>query len=253
MAQRTSTAGRRGTTAPVAPTRLPSTRERRPAMAALAVLLIVGGALASGWLALRSGDRADYLRVNADVAQGEQIDSGDLDVVSLPDDLSDQYMLADREGEVLGKEATTPLRPGMVLTEDLLSDDAGTAPGRAEQALQVPEDAIPAGTTDGSSILVVLTNSDPDAGQPKAVGASVVRIERPDEGEGSIGGGSSSAVASVTVSFPAQCSGVVGQASYDGAFIIQQYSPEDLENPNGPGGAVLHPCSTPTATSTTGG
>ena len=236
MAQGTSTSRRRRTAAPTAATRLPSTRERRPAMAALAVLLIVGGALASGWLALRTGHRADYLRVEADVAQGQQIDDAHLGVVSLPDDLSDEYILADRREEVVGMEATTPLRPGMVLTPNLYDEDAGTDEGHVEPAFQMPELEIPAGMTDGSPIVVVLTTTDSKAADATTVAGEVVRIERPEDGEGGIGGGASSAVASVTVSIPASCSTRVAQAYSDDALSIYLRDPAEEEV------AVVDPC-----------
>ena len=50
--------------------RLPSTRESRPALIGLAVLLIVGGALASAWLAIQSGNRAYFVQVDQEIAQG---------------------------------------------------------------------------------------------------------------------------------------------------------------------------------------
>jgi len=215
-------------------------------MAALALLLIVGGALASGWLALRTGHRADYLTVVTEVSQGQPIEDGDLNVVSLPDDLSDQYVLASREDEVLGQEATTPLKPGMVLTDDFFAENAGTEKGQVEQAFQVPELDIPSGTGDNSDVLVILTSTDPDAEGATAVPGKVVRIDWPEEGEGGIGGGGSSAVASVTVSVVASCSTPIGQASADEAFIIQLYDPADEDD------VTLHPCAKDTepATST---
>ena len=215
-------------------------------MAALAVLLIVGGALASGWLALRTGDRADYLRVTTDVPQGEQIEASDLGVVSLPDDLSDEYVLASREEEVLGQEATTPLRPGMVLSSDLFSDDARTAPGETQQSLEIAENGIPAEATDGSSILIFLTSGESDTAQVTAVSATVVRIDLPETGEGGIGGGTSSALGAVTVSIPAPCADEVAQASISGEFTIQLSDPEDAAE------AELNPCARPDSTPTKG-
>ena len=48
-------------------------RRRRPALTALAVLLIVGGAALAGLLAIRMDSREPVLVVNAKVAVGEQI------------------------------------------------------------------------------------------------------------------------------------------------------------------------------------
>src|SRR5690625_7075253 len=55
------------------PSRLPATRESRPALIGLAAILIVGGALASAWLAVQSGNRAYFLQIDEEVAQGATI------------------------------------------------------------------------------------------------------------------------------------------------------------------------------------
>ena len=61
---RPSASGARGSKAPLGGSnRLPSGRERRPALAALAVILILLGAAGSALIALRSGDRTDYVAV----------------------------------------------------------------------------------------------------------------------------------------------------------------------------------------------
>ncbi len=48
-------------------------RERRPALAALAVLLILGGALAAGFLVLQSGKRVAAIEISAPVGAGQRI------------------------------------------------------------------------------------------------------------------------------------------------------------------------------------
>jgi hypothetical protein len=67
--------------------RLPAPpRDRRPAMAALALLLIVAGALASALVAYRSGDRVDVLVAAHDIAIGEQVDAADFRVARVAAD-----------------------------------------------------------------------------------------------------------------------------------------------------------------------
>jgi len=186
-------------------------------MAALAVVLIVGGALASGWLALQTGDRADYLFVDAEVAQGEPIDDGDLDEISLPEDMAAQYVLSSERDDIVGMEATTRLEPGTILHDNMLTDDAGSAPGEAQVSLQPA--TIPDGTTDGSPVLVFLTNSDREA---TAVPATVVSIDSPESEEIT-----SNAAPTVTVSIPTECGGAVALASADDEIQIQLYNPGD--------------------------
>lgn len=59
-------------------TRLPSGRERRPALAALAVILILLGAAGSALIALNSGNRSDFVAISAEsLPPGHKIDSKD--------------------------------------------------------------------------------------------------------------------------------------------------------------------------------
>ena len=76
------------------PTRLPSTRERRPALAALAVLLIAGGAVLAGWLALREGHTSSYLVIRDEVSVNEQIGASDLGVIELPTSSGGDFVVA---------------------------------------------------------------------------------------------------------------------------------------------------------------
>jgi hypothetical protein len=188
--------------------------------------------------------------VQTDIAQGEQIEQGDIDFVSLPDDLSDEYVLASREEEVVGQEATTPLRPGMVLTESLFSEEAGTAEGETQQSLEIPESRIPTETTDGSTILIFFSSGEADTSPVTAVEARVVRITLPENGEGGIGGGTASALAAVTVAIPARCAGAVAGASLTGEFTIQLYGPASEEQEEEQ--LAYHSCMTEPETATRG-
>src|SRR6266508_6019866 len=65
--------------AALATNRLPTTRERRPALAALAVILILLGAAGSALIALRSGDRQDFVAISDEaIAPGHKIEKKDL-------------------------------------------------------------------------------------------------------------------------------------------------------------------------------
>src|ERR1700679_2596860 len=53
-------------------------RERKPALAALAVVLILGGALAAGYLILQSGKRVDAIQITREIGQGQQIPQSEI-------------------------------------------------------------------------------------------------------------------------------------------------------------------------------
>lgn len=68
-------------------TRLPArTRDRRPALAALAILLILLGALGSALIAYRTGDRVEVLVAARDIDPGTQVQREDFRVVRIASD-----------------------------------------------------------------------------------------------------------------------------------------------------------------------
>ncbi|MGW1342183.1 hypothetical protein ACWCOV_14150 [Kribbella sp. NPDC002412] len=78
---RTSSQGTRGAgrSAGSGTNRLPSSRERRPALAALAVILILLGAAGSALIAVNSGNRSDFVAISADKLEpGHKLDRKDL-------------------------------------------------------------------------------------------------------------------------------------------------------------------------------
>src|SRR2546430_16487448 len=58
-------------------------RERRPALAALALLLIVGGALGAAYLVLQNGHRVAAIEVTQQLGAGQQIPLGALREVDI--------------------------------------------------------------------------------------------------------------------------------------------------------------------------
>ena len=192
MADTRTSPGRR--TAPNSGTRLPSARERRPALAALAILLIVGGAFASGFLALQAGNRADYLRVRAgvEIPQGAEISEDELESVSLPEDMDGVISVDDTEA-VVGLRAATHLVEGTILTENMITEESGVPAGMEEVPLNLEN--IAPGLTSGDSVKV---HTAPDEGNPADYDAEVLTVDYPDD-DGSIGGDTGQSSIQLTV------------------------------------------------------
>jgi hypothetical protein len=111
--------------------RLPApTRERRPALAALAVLLIVGGALLSALIVLRSGHRSDYLVMTKDVSAGQQITEDDFGTASLAGSGLAAIPALNRPNFV-GSYAATRLFQGQLPTGKMFSPKPLAAAGSA--------------------------------------------------------------------------------------------------------------------------
>jgi hypothetical protein len=140
---------------PSAPLRMPApVRERRPALAALAIVLILGGALVSGLVALRSGNRSDYVVVRADVQAGDRIGSSDLGVARIAGTGARAIPEAQRS-QVVGSYARTRLFAGILLTPDMLSARSTVPPGSAVVGLVLTAERRPAGGVQRGDIVSV--------------------------------------------------------------------------------------------------
>lgn len=176
--------------------RLPSTRERRPALAALAVLLIVGGALLSGWIALSSGDRADFLRVDGEVAQGQRLTDDDLGTVSLPEGFDGGVPAGDRDS-VVGQYATARLLEGTVLEPQMVAKSTGVGEGKAQFPIQTPATRSLSELRGGAPIGLYLSGAE---GEQRGIAAQVVQVGEVDDS--ALGG---SQEITVLVSVDASC------------------------------------------------
>ena len=121
---------------------LPSApRERRPLLAALAVLLIVGGALLAGLLAMRLDQRAQMLAAKDTIKAGQVIDKEDLVSASVSSDLT-TLVRADQIDQVV---ARVEISKGQLLDTSQLATDP--VPGGDLQVVGVSANAgrFPAG------------------------------------------------------------------------------------------------------------
>ncbi|WP_395110890.1 hypothetical protein [Actinomadura sp. SCN-SB] len=123
---------------PVAP------RERKPALAALAVLLILGGALTSAYLVMASGQRVSAIRIAQPVAAGQPIPLSALEEVQVSDTGADYYINWSERGEVIRTYAAVPLVPGALLTNAMVSRTNDAAKGRVVVGLALKPGQFPA-------------------------------------------------------------------------------------------------------------
>ena len=176
-------AGHAGPVPPVGD-RLPvPPRQRRPALAALAVVLILGGAALAATLVLTSGQKQEYLLINKDIAIGEVLTpqhflqqplSSTRSSVFAPVPVSDFYR------RVNGKRALVEMRKGALLTEGTFGDRVTPAKGLTQLSLNVPEGQYPTGLEAGDIVRVLHTpraNSNNNANQDEKLvprGATLV-------------------------------------------------------------------------------
>lgn len=126
-------------------------RERKPALAVLAVLLIVGGALVAGLLVVRSGQRVGAIEVTQTISEGEQIPASAITEVMVPSDSGFGYVsweFANQVPRYFAKEtipAGTAINKGMLsLTNPTLSNSQdNTYVGLALKDGQLPDNLTP--------------------------------------------------------------------------------------------------------------
>ncbi len=170
-----SGSGRRPAASPPASgNRLPSSRERRPALAALAVLLIAGGAVLAGWLALRQGQTTSYLAIRDQVWSGEQIERSDLRAVDFPSDTKVDLIPTSKVGQVIGSYALTDLPEGNVLTSGQIADHPSIPAHSSRVGLSLEPGQAPMELHVGQDVTVVVLRGTGTSDRPVGTATAVV-------------------------------------------------------------------------------
>ncbi|MEW9527018.1 hypothetical protein [Microbispora sp. NPDC049125] len=154
-------------------------RERKPALAALAVLLILGGSLATTLLVMRSGDRVSAVRIVQQVGEGQAVPVSALEEVQIADTGIDYvpWRFSDR---VAGTYAVVPLLPGTILTERMVTSDSGqVGAGKARVGLALKAGQVPDGLRMGDIVQVIYVpaTGKGSSAQQQRVLASAARVE----------------------------------------------------------------------------
>lgn len=154
-------AARRAAAPPVGGDRLPvSTRQRRPLLAVLALVLILGGAALAASLVLTSGKKQEYLVVAHDVALGQTLTRDDFRQQALAATNSSLFTpvpVSDFFTRVQGKKALIALKQGSLLSEGTFGDAVTPAKGLVQIALNVPDGQYPRTLAAGDVVKVLYT------------------------------------------------------------------------------------------------
>lgn len=163
--------------------RLPtSPRERKPALAALAVLLILGGALASAYLVMASGQRVSAIRIAQPVAAGQRIPLTALEEVQVGA-TGIQFLNWSERANVTKYYSAVPLVKGALLTNGMISKTAEAAQGRVVVGLALKPGQVPARDVEiGKRVALYAagggTGGGPRAGTVLSSDAIVVNVGR---------------------------------------------------------------------------
>jgi flagellar hook-length control protein FliK len=161
--------------------RLPvPTRQRRPLLALLALVLILGGAAIAASLVLTSGKKQEFLVVSHDVALGQTLSAADFKQQALAATNSTLFApvpVADFYTRVQGKKALIALKKGSLLAEGSFGDALTPAKGLVQISLNVPEGQYPRTLAAGDVVKVLYTPRGNGQGQSSGSASSAATTD----------------------------------------------------------------------------
>jgi hypothetical protein len=200
-------------------------RERKPAMAALAVLLIVGGALVSAYLVMVSGQRVPVISISQPVAAGQRIPASALQEVQVSSTGGLDYIPWADRGKVTQTFATVTLVKGALLTNGMISTDSSVAKGSVVIGLALKPGQMPAGGLHPGDRVVLYAvasqggQSGAQSGSVLAPAATVYDVVQPGEND------IQADQVTVSVTVPVDQAPQVTQASSAGAVAVALLPP----------------------------
>jgi hypothetical protein len=149
------------------------TRQRRPALIAVAVLLIVSGALGGLQLLTASAHTVSALVLVKPVPAGHIIESADLRTTALSGKIA--YTPGSAEATVVGKTAARDLFAGQLLTQSMMATASVPDATQALVGLRLRAGQVPSvGLADGNTVVLVQV---PSANGVAAVTAPLASVQ----------------------------------------------------------------------------
>jgi len=127
-------------------------RERKPALAALALLLIAGGALGAAYLVLQNGHRVAAIEITQPLGAGERIPPDALREVDIAVGSGLSYVAWSEAGQVSQFYAATAIPSGALLTSSMVARASGLAAGKAVVGLALKDGQLPDGLQAGDHV-----------------------------------------------------------------------------------------------------
>jgi hypothetical protein len=230
-----SSAGPLGT-----PHRLPTSRERRPALAALAVILILLGAAGSALIAVRSGNRQNFVAVSGtQLEPGHRIERKDLARGDLAGATGGLVLWSDVD-KYIGRYTTTRLYPGQFVTAKNFT--LGTTPdvptGGALVGISLENGRAPSDSVKSGDIVRVIRV--PAASSDSAVSQVLVGAAEVTDSQGALSDSKTNAntTLNVTVLVPTEKSTSVAAAAAANTLVLVKLAPgtkPEISRSNGDG------------------
>ncbi len=134
-------------------------RERRPALAALAVLLIAAGAAVSALLVVRTGHRVPAIEISQEVGAGQSIPLNAMQEVQISSDSGLKYVAWSERVQVTQYFAGAAIPAGTLLTAKMVVRANNLTAGRQVVALSLKAGQIPTALQIGDHVDIYDTNT----------------------------------------------------------------------------------------------
>jgi hypothetical protein len=133
--------------------RMPSApRERKPALAALAVLLVALGAVAAGYLVINAGHRVGAVEISQQVGQGQRIPASAIKEVEIASNSGINYVAWQYANRVAGVYARVQIPAGTLLTSAMTTATNNLAAGKVQVGLSLKPGQAPANLLIGQTV-----------------------------------------------------------------------------------------------------
>ena len=127
-------------------------RERKPALAALAVLLVALGAVAAGYLVISAGHRVGAVEITQEVGQGQQIPAAAIKEVEIASNSGVNYVAWQFANRVTGVFAAVQIPAGTLLTSAMTTATSNLTAGKVEVGLSLKAGQAPATLLIGQTV-----------------------------------------------------------------------------------------------------
>jgi len=132
---------------------MPSTpRERKPALAALAVLLVALGAVAAGYLVINAGHRVGAVEITQQVGQGQRIPASAIKEVEIASNSDIDYVAWQYANRVAGVYAAVQIPAGTLLTSAMTTATNNLAAGKVQVGLSLKPGQAPGNLLIGQTV-----------------------------------------------------------------------------------------------------
>ena len=208
--------------------RLPSApRERKPVLAALALLLIMGGALSAAFLVIQSGKRVAAVEISQQVAAGQRIPLSAMQEVQVASGTGLSYVPWSQASQVARYYAATTIPAGTLLTSPMVAQGSELTTGKEVVGLALKDGEWPVSLRVGDRINLYAVSGQASTnagcpgtgGSPLTTAAVVMSISDSGTGATLVGGAGQGGTTDVTVAVsprnagPVACNAAAGNVA----------------------------------------